>query len=113
MLLASDAIVIDEHANEVDAGGAAQDLAPCMRLGGREYVVVAAPEPDLGAYRELTDAEREVCRAVYDGASDDDIADARGTSTSTVANQLSSIFEKLDVSSRYELVARLADDASG
>ncbi len=43
--------------------------------------------------------------AVLAGKSNADIARARDTSTRTVANQLASIYGKLGISSRHELVA--------
>lgn len=61
------------------------------------------PEPSLP---ELTASEREVALAVADGMSNAEVAEARGVSLRTVANQLRSIFAKLGVSSRWDL-ARL------
>jgi len=56
----------------------------------------------------LTAAEAEVARAVLRGESNAEIARVRRVSERTVRNQLSSIFEKLDVGSRAELAARLS-----
>ena len=55
----------------------------------------------------LTDAERDVVARVLEGASNDDIARARGVSIKTVGNQLDAIYRKVGVGSRYELVLRL------
>jgi DNA-binding NarL/FixJ family response regulator len=55
----------------------------------------------------LSVAERTVVLDLLDGASRRDIAFARGTSPRTVANQMASIFRKLRVSSRVELLAAL------
>lgn len=52
----------------------------------------------------LSAAEREVARAALEGLSNGEIAAARGTSVRTVANQLQSIFRKLGVSGRTELI---------
>ncbi|MCZ7680271.1 MAG: helix-turn-helix transcriptional regulator [Sandaracinaceae bacterium] len=59
---------------------------------------------------ELTDAEREVCRMILLGRSNAQIATARHTAPRTVANQVASIFKKLGVASRAELLARLLGD---
>lgn len=61
----------------------------------------------------LTEAESDVARRVLDGASNDDIARARGVSIKTVGNQLESIYRKLGVASRYELVLRLVTPEDG
>src|SRR4051794_25317076 len=53
----------------------------------------------------LTPAERAVVTAILDGKSNAAIALARSTSVRTVANQVASIFKKLGVGSRAELVA--------
>ena len=55
----------------------------------------------------LSGAERTVVLDLLDGASRRDIAFSRGTSPRTVANQMASIFRKLRVSSRVELLAAL------
>ncbi len=55
----------------------------------------------------LTEAEQQVALEVYDGATNAQIASRRGTSVATVANQLDSIYRKLNVGSRVELIARL------
>ncbi len=66
---------------------------------------VAPPElPEI-----LTEAEREVARLVYDGAKNGDIARARGVSVKTIGNQLESIYRKLRVGSRVELVLLLGN----
>lgn len=55
----------------------------------------------------LTDAEREVTLLLMSGASNAEIAKARGCAVRTVCNQVQSLFRKLGVSSRTELVAKL------
>lgn len=71
---------------------------------GLEVLVIDLPgaEPALDA---LTRAEREVARLAASGLQNDEIARARGTTTSTVANQLGAIYRKLGVGSRFELAA--------
>lgn len=55
----------------------------------------------------LTPAERAVAEMLLDGASNAEIAAARGTSERTVTNQVASIFRKANASSRVELAARV------
>jgi DNA-binding CsgD family transcriptional regulator len=69
------------------------------------FAVEAASSADL---EELTPAERAVAQAAARGMPCDAIAAARGTSSRTVRNQLTSIFKKLKVSSRVDLAAHLA-----
>jgi DNA-binding CsgD family transcriptional regulator len=63
------------------------------------------PEAELP--EALTVAEQEVALQLYAGASYRDIAEARGVSVKTVGNQIESIYRKLGVSTRVELVLRL------
>lgn len=84
-------------------------------LGGslarvREGARVAVGALDLrgDALDELTAAERDVALGAARGENNRAIASRRGTSSSTVANQLRAAFEKLGVTSRFELAARLA-----
>jgi DNA-binding CsgD family transcriptional regulator len=70
-------------------------------------VVLSYPDAPAAIPAALTAAEREVVRLALDGLSNAQVARARGTSVSTVANQLASIFRKLGVGSRYELIASL------
>jgi DNA-binding CsgD family transcriptional regulator len=60
----------------------------------------------LAAYG-LTAREREVCREVIEGYSTADIAGRLFISANTVQDHLKSIFAKVGVRSRGELVARL------
>lgn len=87
------------------------ELAPAMRavavearLGAIELAVAGVDlrMDDLA----LSSAERAVVQALLRGLSDREIAIERGTSERTVANQLRSIFKKLGVASRAELIAR-------
>jgi DNA-binding CsgD family transcriptional regulator len=56
-------------------------------------------------WEQLTGAELAVATALVEGASNQQIAIARGSSVRTVANQVASIFRKLGVRSRGELAA--------
>lgn len=61
---------------------------------------IAASEP------KLTDAEREIALLIMGGATNAAIAETRGCAVRTVCNQIQSLFRKLGVRSRAELVAR-------
>lgn len=82
-----------------------------MTLLGDEHIVLSFPLGAPEVPSSLTKAEREVALLVLEGRADAEIASIRGVSKRTVANQIASIFRKLEVSSRVELAARLrADD---
>src|SRR5258706_360202 len=66
------------------------------------YPVAASSEP------ALTTAERAVVAAILEGKSNAQIARERARSVRTIANQVASIFKKLEVGSRAELVATSA-----
>ena len=55
----------------------------------------------------LTESEQAVARLAIDGRSNAEIAEARGVTAKTVANQLRAIYQKLGIASRYELAALL------
>jgi DNA-binding NarL/FixJ family response regulator len=63
----------------------------------------------------LSGAEQAIVEAVLRGRSNREIAEERGTSVRTVANQMASIFRKLCVGSRSELAAAnfVADSLPG
>jgi DNA-binding NarL/FixJ family response regulator len=69
------------------------------------FVVEASAPPGSQC---LTDAEREVAGLAALGFSNHAIARRRGCSTSTVANQLASVYSKLSLSGRRELRCALA-----
>jgi DNA-binding CsgD family transcriptional regulator len=84
-------------------------------FGGNEIIVVSAPAGGLEAGTrsadarggaDLSAAEREVFDLIRYGHSDARIADLRGTAPRTVHKQVHSIYRKLDVSCRNELLAR-------
>jgi DNA-binding CsgD family transcriptional regulator len=56
----------------------------------------------------LTAAEQAIVELALGGASNRQIATLRGTSTRTVANQLSTVFRKLRITSRPELFLHCA-----
>lgn len=81
-----------------------------------EMMVLAFPIDEATPRDALTPAEHAVVAAIEAGKSNAQIARERGTSTRTVANQVASLFRKLNVGSRAELVATCAvlrDGTSG
>jgi DNA-binding CsgD family transcriptional regulator len=79
-----------------------------VQLGGvgYRYLVIETARP--AAQTTLTEAERAVVSGVLRGLSNAQIAATRGASVRTVANQLASVFRKLGVRSRHELIAHVA-----
>jgi DNA-binding CsgD family transcriptional regulator len=73
-------------------------------IGGDEYVILEFPEQKLDAPSGLSNAEREVVRGVIAGKSNAQIGRERGTSARTVANQLRSVYAKLNISGRRALI---------
>ena len=80
----------------------------CLLLEvGSAVVAVLTFRLDVAmAERKLTSAEKSVVGAIFEGKSNVAIAQDRGTSPRTVANQVASIFRKHGVASRAELVAQ-------
>lgn len=78
--------------------------AASFRVGEHEFAYLVLETSPLPVLDELTPAEREVVALVCEGYSNKRIATSRGTSVHTVNNQLASVFEKLGVASRFELV---------
>jgi DNA-binding CsgD family transcriptional regulator len=54
---------------------------------------------------DLTPTERAIAALVVEGRSTSEIARARGTSPHTITNQLGTIYRKIGITSRRELVA--------
>jgi DNA-binding NarL/FixJ family response regulator len=91
----------------------AQVLARCSTIHAPEsgsLRVVSMPRPDLALEKVLPGAELAVIRSLVEGRTYRDIARQRGTSTRTVANQISAVFRRLHVSGRNELVQRLSSE---
>ena len=78
-----------------------------LRVGSTEVLVVSYPVP-AAALPTLTRAERSVLDGLLRGVSLARIARGRRRSAATVKNQAASIYRKLGVHSRSELVARFA-----
>jgi DNA-binding CsgD family transcriptional regulator len=89
-------------------------------IGADEDQIAVTIEPATGdhllglllAAYGLTAREREICREVIAGHSTADIAARLFISANTVQDHLKSIFAKVGVRSRGELVARLRPDGS-
>lgn len=79
-----------------------------FRSGDAQLAVLSVPLQDTAVMDPLTPAEREVAVLAVAGLSNQAIAERRGRSVRTVANQMASVLVKLGVASRYELAARLA-----
>lgn len=76
----------------------------------RELRVVGTLRPDRQLEQLLPCAELAVIRSLVEGFSYEEIALQRGTSTRTIANQITAVFRRLRVSGRNELVQRLFFD---
>ena len=104
-----------------DADGQWAVLRAGTLHGGDEDQVAVAIEPASGeqltglleAAYGLSAREREVCREVVAGHSTAQIAERLFISAHTVQDHLKSVFAKVGVRSRGELVARLRPEAAG
>ncbi len=76
-------------------------------LLGPDVALLAIPLAAPKLPSSLTAAEQAVVQLLCEGASNDEIARRRGVSKKTVGNQLESIYRKLHVTSRAELVRTL------
>lgn len=74
---------------------------------GSALTVVSATRPDHFLGSTLPLAELDVIRSLVEGNSYAEIARSRGTSTRTIANQITAVFRRLKLSGRNELVQRL------
>jgi len=72
-----------------------------------QFWTVSIERPDNRLPDCLTETERQVVRLVVEGRSHQAIAAMRRVSARTIANQLASVFKKLKVSGRAQLVAYL------
>lgn len=84
-----------------------------MELAGEPLLVARSAGLREELLEPLTDAERAIALELVRGTTTDVIATERGTSASTVANQIGSIYDKLGVGSRGELAAALYRPADG
>jgi DNA-binding NarL/FixJ family response regulator len=89
--------------DEAPRSGEGPIFATRLRAEGKELFVLSLPSPAAQLPNVLTAAERHVAGLVLDGLSNRTIAQVRGTSVRTVANQIASVFRKLNVTGRAEL----------
>jgi DNA-binding NarL/FixJ family response regulator len=75
--------------------------------GNRHFRAVSVARPESCLLKRLPAAELDVVRCLVEGRSHADTARIRGTSPRTIANQIASVFRRLGVSCRIELVNRL------
>jgi DNA-binding CsgD family transcriptional regulator len=76
-----------------------------IEVAGVRVFYLSAPIECDNTLPELTAAESAVARLAADGLSNAEIGRIRETSERTIANQLASIYKKLRVGSRVELVS--------
>ncbi len=86
--------------------GARAKLAE-VAVSGEQLLVGAYPLVDESAVASLSTAERAVVALLVLGSTNAHIATLRGCTERTVANQVQSIFRKLEARSRSELALRL------
>jgi DNA-binding CsgD family transcriptional regulator len=83
-----------------------------LKWAGGSHAVISTSRPDRVLCDRLSESEYAVARLLVEGKSHAEIAAVRGTSARTVANQLSTLFHKLRISGRAELLALLAREVS-
>jgi DNA-binding NarL/FixJ family response regulator len=102
----------DEIARAISAVAAGEAIfgpGVAQRVLGFFAAPTAAPEP----FPQLTSREREILRLLADGMSNTSIAQRLGVATKTVANNVSSIFTKLQVADRAQAIVRARDAGLG
>jgi len=77
------------------------------------YFASAPPVPDVSAFPELTDREREILELIARGLNNQAITDRLGLSPKTVRNHVSNIFSKLQVRDRAEAIVRAREAGLG
>ena len=80
--------------------------ATAFEAEGNAYLIVSYPIPCWHIPDVLSPTEALVARRLLSGETCAQIARARSTAARTVANQIASIFTKLEVKSRLELAAK-------
>lgn len=100
----------------IEEGGARleplNEMEPSVADGAGPYFLIRLNLSEA-ALRALTLAEREVALLVVDGSTNAEIGRMRGCSPRTVANQISSVFRKLGVHGRCELIRLLTLSSPG
>jgi DNA-binding NarL/FixJ family response regulator len=75
--------------------------------GAVEWRIISVPRPEQPLRRLLPPAELAVIGSLVEGLSYEEIAQRRGTSTRTVANQITAVFRRMRVSGRNQMLQRL------
>ncbi len=84
-----------------------RQLIPKMITGLVAKHQVQFDENNLNILKNLTGREREVIKFISNGDSNDMIAEKMNISSRTVKAHLASIFRKLDVEDRFQLIVKL------
>lgn len=95
----------------VGRGGAVFGPGVAARLA--DFLTTARPAVPREAFPLLTDREREMLHLMTRGASNAEIARLLSLSTKTVANYVSNILQKLQVSDRKAAIARAREAGLG
>lgn len=98
--------------NEPDGKRDRRIVGERIQIDGAELFLLVTPSLVECLPDELTKAEKAVAALVLEGRSNQEIARVRGTSVRTVANQVASIFRKLEVTARAELGQAILDRRS-
>lgn len=85
-------------------------VAEEMEHAGERYLVIGFDAPRYASLFALSPAELEVVQPFIEGQSMRAIAEARGVSVRTVANQISRSYQKLGVRGRGELLELVLQD---
>ena len=76
-------------------------------ISDERFLIASSSLINTKDFENLSEAEREITILMIAGSTNADIAEKRGVSEYTIANQVQSIFRKLCVRSRGELVVKL------
>jgi DNA-binding CsgD family transcriptional regulator len=90
-----------------DGDAASSARTSSILIRERRLTVVSADRPDAVLANRLPPAELSVVRKLAEGVSYQDIAKSRGTSTRTIANQITAVFRRMKVSGRNDLLLRM------
>jgi DNA-binding NarL/FixJ family response regulator len=88
-------------------------FGPAIATRVLSWFAAKPKEPPPAAFLELTDREREILQFVAQGRSNPEIARELSLSPKTVANHVSNIFGKLQVSDRVQAVIRAREAGLG
>ena len=78
-----------------------------VQFGEDTYAVISVPICDERMPVPLSETEREIAGRVLQGQGNQEIAQARGSCSATVRNQVHALFRKLGIHSRTQLTMAL------